>query len=226
MDENISKVKIMDLKPSEFRFKPVKPKSKFRALVHNLDTLIVSLPKLRIPFDSKISKYGQLDINMSLGNTYSKKITSEALIEKFKQIDIYMQEIAKKENWLAGFPEDMEYNPIVKSNNINYPPTIKPKIAKKKDTIESVFFDSKREIIDIVDENSLVPHLKKGTALLSSIEFAGVYFMGKSWGMTIKFYHAKVYESDIDPNEKSEQNEEPLGPSMDFLDSSESESDN
>ena len=51
MDEDVTKVKIMDLDLTQFKFRPVKIKSKFRELFVDLQNLVVKFGKLRVPFD-------------------------------------------------------------------------------------------------------------------------------------------------------------------------------
>lgn len=213
----ISTSKIMDLDVSKFRFKPTKPKSKFRELFVDLCPFVVKMPKLKIPFDSKINMYGQSEISMSLQDTNTKAFTSEQIIEKFKDLDAFIQNYAKQEGFLEGFPDTIRYNPILKvSLNGNYAPTIKAKIAKNKNDIDSVFMDKDNNEITFANEDEIIKRLTKGSYLLSSIHFAGLYFNEKTYGMTLKFHKCKIYDTII-------QQEPPKLQTVNFLDSSDEE---
>lgn len=223
MDEEVTKVKIMDLDTSQFKFRPVKMKSKFRELFVDLQNLIVKFGKLRVPFDSRINTFGQSEISLSLGDTYTKKYSSEDLINKIKSIDVYLQEMAKKEKWLEGFPSGIRYNPILKeSQNSNFPPTLKVKLAKNRQEVISKFYDADKKVIEFENEEELLNLITKGTTLLSGIEFAGIFFNDKTWGMTCKIYNAQIL-----PCEKIEIfQQEKNNINVDFLDSSDSENEN
>jgi hypothetical protein len=220
MDEEVTKVKIMDLDPTQFKFRPVKMKSKFRELFVDLQNLVVKFGKLRVPFDSRINTFGQSEISMYLGDTYTKKYSSEDLINKIKSIDNYIQETAKKENWLQGFPSGIRYNPILKeSQNSNFAPTIKVKLSKNRQEIISKFYDENKNVIEFDNEQELLALITKGTIILSGIEFAGIFFNDKTWGMTCKIYNAQILPCDESKNTIVE---EPVKV-VDFLDSSDSE---
>lgn len=191
----ITKIKIMDLAPSKFDFSPGKSSVRFRKLCVDLNPLVVKFNKLRLPFDSKVNMYGNLDISLSLYNSYTKSYTSEELTEKLRSIDIYIQELAKKENWL-GYYSNSRYNSIVKeSKNSNFAPTIKAKY----DSYTSKFYDENTKEISISEQNCLTQFLSKGTIVLTSIEFSGLYFNEKTWGMTMKYYHTKIYKKEQEP---------------------------
>lgn len=218
-EQKIPKVKIMNLDPEKIKFIPAKPKTKFRSLMYDYNPLIITLPKLRIPFDSRFNTYGQSEVSLSLGDTFGSKIQSEKLIEKIESIDNYIQNLAKSENWLDGYP-NIRYNPILKrSQNSNFPPTIKAKFAKYKGEITSTFLnESNEKILD--NEADLLNKLTKGTLLLTSIEFAGVFFNEKTYGMTCKFYQSKIYPQALETQPVQEPME-----TIEFLDSSDSDSD-
>lgn len=214
----ISTSKIMDLDTSKFRFKPTKQKSRFRELFVDLCPFVVKFPKLRLPFDSKINMYGQSEISMSLHETNTKSFTSEQIIEKIKTLDNFIQDYAKKEGFLEGFPDTIRYNPILKqSANGNFAPTVKAKIAKNKNDIDSVFMDKDNIEISFSSEEEIIQKLTKGTFLLSSIHFAGLYFNDKTYGMTLKFHKCKIYEQPIIEEKKPEIQK------INFLDSSDEE---
>lgn len=191
----ISTSKIMDLDVSKFRFKPTKPKSRFRELFVDACPFVVKFPKLKLPFDSKINMYGQSEISMSLYDTNTKAFTSEDIIEKIKSIDNFIQKYAQEQGFLEGFPDTIKYNPILKvSANGNFAPTIKAKIAKNKNDIESVFMDKNNNEISFLNEDEIIKKLIKGTFLLSSIHMAGLYFNDKTYGLTLKFHKCKIYD--------------------------------
>lgn len=215
---NESVVKIMDLDPTQFKFKPTKKRSKFRELYVNMNPLVVKFPKLRIPFDSKINQYGQSEITLSLAETYTKTFTSQDLIKKIDSIDKYIEEFGKSENFLEDFPETIRYNPILKrSLNGNYPPTLKAKLSKRNGDIESIFCDEQMKEISFNSEEELLQKLTKGTLLNTSINFAGLYFNDNTWGMTCKFHQSKISTPKFVQKEQKEQK------NIDFLESSDDE---
>lgn len=216
----ISTSKIMDLDVSKFRFKPTKQRSRFRELFVDLCPFVVKFPKFRIPFDSKINMYGQSEISMSL--TDNKGFTNEEIVEKIKSIDQFIQDYAQSEGFLEGFPETIRYNPILKvALRGDFPPTIKAKIAKNKNDIESVFMDKDNNEISFSSEEEIVEKLTRNSFLLSSIHFAGLYFNDKTYGMTLKFHKCKIYDPIV-------QKQEPEIPkqNMNFLDSSDDDEEN
>lgn len=219
----ISTSKIMDLDTSKFRFKPTKQRSRFRELFVDLCPIVVKFPKLRIPFDSKINMYGQSEISMSLQDTNTKVFTSEQIIEKINSIDEFIQNYAQTEGFLEGFPETIRYNPILKQSvNGNFAPTVKAKIAKNKNDIDSVFMDKDNKEISFSTEEEIIQKLTKGTFLLSSIHFAGLYFNDKTYGMTLKFHKCKIYDVVQDQLPEPEIKKETIN----FLDSSSDEEEN
>lgn len=219
MDEEVTKVKIMDLDPNQFKFRPVKTKSKFRELFVDLQNLVVKFGKLRVPFDSRINTFGQSEVSLSLGDTFTKKYSSSDLINKIKEIDKYLKETAEKENWLEGFPSGIRYNPILKeSQNSNFPPTLKVKLSKNRGEVISKFYDANKQVIEFDTEQDLLNLIQKGTIILAGIEFAGIFFNDKTWGMTCKFYNAQIL-----PIEKKVELELETKFNVDFLDSSDSD---
>lgn len=212
---NESVIKIMDLDPTQFKFKPTKKRSKFRELYVNMNPLVVKFPKLRIPFDSKINQYGQSEITLSLGETYTKTFTSEDLIKKIESIDKYIEEFGKSENFLEDFPDTIRYIPILKQSHTgNFPPTIKAKLAKRNGDIESIFCDEQMKEISFNSEEELLTKLTKGTLLNTSIHFSGLYFNDNTWGMTCKFHQSKISTPKFAQKEQK---------NIDFLDSSDDE---
>lgn len=214
-EENISKVKIMDLDFSKIKFRPVKPKTKFRQLYYDLNALVIVFPKLAVPFSARTDQFGRADITISLGEEVVKKKKSEQIIGKLKELDLFIQDLAEKGNWLEGF-SGLRYNPIVKQPNSNYPPRFNPKLDKNGG---STFYSDNNEVIEY-SGNDITTFLTKGTKILPRIEFTGVYFMGTTWGLTYKFYDAKLYS--VPTTELDEQETPSAEDHVEFLSSSES----
>lgn len=211
-------VKIMNLDLNKIKFVPSKPKSRFRTLLVDMNPLVVTFPKLRIPFDSKFNTYGQSEVSMSLGETFNSKVTSKDLIAKISSIDNFIIDLVARENWLDGWPSTIKYNPILKkSNNSNYPPTLKAKFSKKNEELVSVFLDEQNTVLES-SESELLGMLKKGTRLLPQIEIAGIFFNDKTYGVTCKFYRSKIY-----PEYKEAEPEQEKQEVIDFSDDSESD---
>lgn len=220
MTEQIRKIKLLDVKCDNIKVRPAKAGTKYRYISYEYDPLVISFPKVRIPFDSKINMYGQSEISMSFDSLTEKK--NKAIIDKIKELDNYFQELAKKHNWLDNKP--LKYIPILKVPlNPIYSPTIKTKISKsdKGEEYSSKFFDAKGKKIVWSSEQEILELLPRNTFILPEMSIVCVWFNNTQWGVSIKLSTAKIYQA-----EKEEQPEpEPIDDSIDFLDSDDNESD-
>lgn len=181
-------VKITDVNCSEFKFSKTKQTAgrRFISLFYNKQNLSVKLPKLRIPFDTKLSNYGQLEVNFSLGD-------NSDLIKKIKEIDAKMVVYCEELSWNSA---ECEYCPMLKvSKNNAYPPTVRIKIPIKNDTIETDFFDNDGTELDIKDASGVTQLLTRGNYALSAIECVGVWFNSEKWGLSWKLVQLKTSEN-------------------------------
>lgn len=191
--------KITDIDFSEIKFSKTKSSSgrRFILAYYNKKILGIKFPSLRIPFDSRVNQFGQLELNVSLGN-------NEVLINKIKDLDTQMQDFCKTNNW---FTEEVipSYTPMLKeANNGNFPPTIKFKVPNKDNIIKTIFYDENKQVIDIKNENQVVDLMTKGTRIQSAIECVGVWFNDNKYGLAWKAEQIRVMskpEENVNVNE-------------------------
>jgi hypothetical protein len=151
---------------------------RFLNVYYDKKPLGIKLPSLRIPFDSKINHYGQLELNVSLGN-------NNDLISKVKELDSDMVNFAEVNEWID---HDCEYVPTLKvSKGNSYPPTLKAKIPFRGGSVETSFFDKeKNHLTNIESLNDASKLLNKGKYILSALECTGVWFNEQRWGLSWK----------------------------------------
>jgi len=190
--------KIMAVDFSKLAFSKSKTSSnrKFLSVYYNKQNLGLKLPSLRIPFNSKINTFDQLEINVSLGN-------NDELIEKIKELDEYMVDFCAKNNWISG--EGYKYVPVLKkSYNNDFPPTVKMKIPLKDGEVKTLFFDETKKKMDLKTREEVVSHMKKGVYIQSAIECVGVWIMGQSFGLSWKAEQIRIISK---PEEVSKEEE-------------------
>ena len=173
---------------SQLKFPRQKSNSgtRFISAFYNKKALGLKLPKLRIPFDSQLSRYGQLEFNISLGN-------NQEIIDKFYELDNQMVKFAEEFSWVE---ESCEYVPTLKeSKNSEFPPTIRIKIPKKDNTIKTLFFDKEKKKVDTLTNEDVLALLTKGTHILSAIECVGVWFNDERFGLSWKAEQVRIVES-------------------------------
>lgn len=181
-------IKITDVNCTEFKFSKTKQTSgrRFLSLFYNKRSLNVKLPKLRIPFDTKLSNYGQLEVNFSLGD-------NTELIKKIKEIDAKMLVFAEELSWNSA---ECEYCPMLKvSKNNAYPPTVRIKIPVKNDVLEADFFNNEGAELNLKTSEGVSDLLTRGTYALSAIECVGVWFNSDKWGLSWKLVQLRVSEN-------------------------------
>lgn len=178
--------KVMSVDFSKIAFSKTKTTSnkKFLSVYYNKQNLGLKLPSLRIPFDSKINQYDQLEINVSL-------YKNEDIIEKLQKLDEYMLDFCKENNWVSS--DNVRYVPMLKKSvNGNFPPTIKMKIPVKDGEVKTLFFDENKKKIDISTREQVTEHMKKGVYIQSAIECVGVWVMGNSFGLSWKTEQIRI----------------------------------
>lgn len=188
MASNSQFIKITDVNSAEFKFSKTKQTSgrRFLSLFYNKKNLNVKLPKLRIPFDTKLSNYGQLEVNFSLGD-------NTELINKIKEIDAKMIVFAEEMSWNST---ECEYCPMLKvSKNNAYPPTVRIKIPIKNEVVDADFFDSEGAELGINSSEGVCDLLTKGTYALSAIECVGVWFNSDKWGLSWKLVQLRLSQN-------------------------------
>jgi len=177
---------INDINFAELKFSRQKNSSerKFISVFYNKKSLSLILPKLRIPFHAQLSKFNQLEFNLSLG-------TDEELISKFKELDSQIVAFAAENEWITA---DSVYVPTLKEANGNaWPPTIRIKIPKRDDVIQTYFFDENKKSIEVTTNQQALDLLSKGTNVLSAVECVGLWFANGRYGLSWKADQIRVF---------------------------------
>ena len=161
--------KVNDINFSELKFSRTKKTSgrRFILAYYNKKSFGLKIPKLRIPFDSRVNQFGQLEINLSLGR-------DEELINKLQNLDEEMENFAILNEWFED-GADFTYNPMIRQSG-DFPPLLKMKVQNKDGVIKTLFYDEAKKKIDVNDEDDVVSLMKKGTYVQSAIECTGVWF--------------------------------------------------
>lgn len=186
MSSNTVFHKFTDVKLNELKFPKTKQTTgnRFLSVFYNKKKLGVKLPKLRIPFDTKVSTFGSIELNLSLG-------ANQDLIDKVEEIDRQIVAFAEEHGW--NTEEDTEYVPMLKKSSGNaYPPTIRVKIQVKDGVIGSTFFDENKQEIEVKNEEEICELLPKSTMVLTALECTGIWFMNGRYGISWKLVQARV----------------------------------
>lgn len=182
MSSSVTFLKINEVNFNDLKFPKLSNGRKFLSVFYNKKKLGVKLPKLRIPFDTKISPFNTVELNVSLG-------ANQELIAKFEELDRVIPAFAEEHNWNV---ENLEYAPTLKKSNSSYPPTIKLKVPVKDSEIVCTFFDDSKEEIKVKTQEEVCNLLPKGTNLLTAIECTGVWFNDSKYGVSWKLSQARV----------------------------------
>lgn len=217
------KINILDLHKEELKFIQYKPKSSFKTILvgstEESKVPILLLPKLKILFETKINKYNQCDITLGLDDCYSPGYTTDKIKEALKELDELVINLAKDQKWPCG---NAKYSSFVKDST--YGNHIKLKLSKnyKTQEIDSVFFNEKKELLDVKYEKDLIPLLRRDTLILTSIELTGIYFNESYWGILTKLHQTKIFDEvkEKDPEIEEQPNE---SNDIEFMDSSDDE---
>lgn len=189
-------INVSELQPSEIKFSRAKSNSGRRFIVayYNKKNLALKLPKLRIPFDSRVNQFDQLEINVSLGS-------NQELIDKIKDLDEKMIEFALEHNWFNG--KAFDYTPTLKeSKNNQFPPTLRIKVPNKDNVIKTLFFNKDKTKIEINDETDVVSIMKKGTHVQTAIECVGVWINESKFGLSWKAEQVRIISKPEEINEE------------------------
>lgn len=151
----------------------------------------LQIPTSRIPFDLNMNFYNQLELNISLGN-------NQEMIDNIQAIDEQMVQFAIENKWFKS--KDFIYTPMLKkSKDDKYPPTIRIKFQKKDDDITTIFYDKKKDRIDIHKVKDVINLLKKDTYIKSAIECVGVWINDTKFGLTWKAVQLRVMPNPNQP---------------------------
>jgi hypothetical protein len=167
---------------SELKFNIPGKNKKFINVFYEKKTVGFKFPKLKIPFDTVLSKYGKLEVNFSLGN-------DQSLIDSCKEFDKQIQEFAESKGWLSGnetYSSTLKESRATQNNGQPFPPTVRFTIPSRDDKFTTNFYDNDKKQITVKNVNDITAILKKGRFALCAIEFSGVWFFNNMWGCSFK----------------------------------------
>ena len=185
----IKTTNVTDAKWDEMKFSTPRTNTgkRFIKVFYEKNPLVLRLPKLKIPFDSQLSQYGQLEMNVSLGS-------NEKVITALKEMDDQMMTFVDTHGWYNKDDEKTYFPSLRESKNGDYPPTFKIKIPKRDGVIDADFFDKDKKKIKVNNDSDVLSLLKKNTHVISAIECTGAWFMGDRYGLSWKVVQMRVYE--------------------------------
>lgn len=157
---------------SKFKFSKNKKTTGFRWLEIFNDSkyLGITLPAFRLPFDASFNKFKKLEVLLSLdaNNKHTDEVT-----DFFKNIEEQMIEFAIEHKWFDENESFKFANAI--SQNGNFAPLIKFRIAMKESNILTKFYDNDKKKIEIDSDDRLFEILKKNTKISVALEASGVW---------------------------------------------------
>lgn len=200
-------VKIMNADFSMMKFSSVKVKSDLYFIKAYIDKkdIVLKLPALRIPFDSRVNQFGVLEVNVSVGNK------NEDLLIKLKELDDNIQKFSKELGWFEG---EYKYLPFLKESD-KFDPIVKLKISKTDENISTLFFDKQKNPLEVKTFDDVVELMKKGNYIESAIRCTGVWINKKNntFGLSFKtdqillksvFVPEKDFEFNSDTDESTD----------------------
>ena len=160
---------------------------------YNGNKIITQIPKTKCPFGLNSQSFDNSPVKYTLDVSLGK---GEGKIAGWRQfvydLDKHIIDTAveKSETWFkkkksAGVIEEL-YKPIVVESKKDYPATMKLKLPFYNNEFQTIVFDSKRNKV----EPSLI---EKGCEVTLIAELAGMWFVGKQFGVSWKIIQAKVY---------------------------------
>lgn len=188
MEPAVFKLKDLDFSNLKFNNPVKKTGKRFINIAYDKKPLYIGLPKLRVPYDSQVSNFNSLDINLSLDDRVD-------VLEKLQELDDKIVEFAEKNKWF-GENKDFRYYPVVKTSE-DYPASIKFKVTKKDGEIVTKFYDEKKEKVEVNEDKDVLDILKRNTKVISLVECVGIWFSEinkkESFGLFWRIDHMRVY---------------------------------
>lgn len=149
----------------------------------------LKVPTSRIPFNSKVNNFGNLEVIVSMEN--------EEFLAKFKELDELMMEYAKKNEWFSSDEidnEDIEFSSSVRQNG-DFSPLFKVKLPVKDNEVQTIFYDNKNVLIPVDTEDQATEYLTKHTKIQMCIDCVGVWIKDNKFGLSWKAHQIKIVSS-------------------------------
>lgn len=180
--------KINEVDFSKLGFSKTKKKEglRFLKVFVNKKNLGLKIPTSRIPFNSKVNNFGNLEVVLSLEN--------QEVITKLKELNENMMEYAKNNDW---FDErtDIEFSSSIRENG-DFPPLFKVKIPVKDEEVQTIFYDKKNNLISGINtQEQATEYLTKNTKIQMCIDCVGVWINGNKFGLSWKAHQIKIVSS-------------------------------
>jgi hypothetical protein len=184
--------KLENFDPTQLKFSKTKQSSgrRFINVFYDKQSLGIKLPQLRLPFNTELNRWNQLEISMSLDDP--------EMIKKISSIDEAIKKFSQELRWFTG---NVEYCPMLKQcSSGKYSPTIKMKIPVKDSVIQTSFFDlaNSKESINVESINDVPKLLQKNTKIKSVIECVGVWIIEGRFGLSWKAVQVGIFPRTCD----------------------------
>lgn len=188
---DFSKINLSDIQFSDPKTNSLGGQSVYVSYQGN--KIITQVPKTKCPFGLSSQAFDNSPVKYTLDISLGK---GEGKIGAWRQFvydfDKHICETAveKSELWFkkkksAGVIEEL-YKPMVVESKKDYPSTQKFKLPFYNNEFQTIVFDSKKNKV----EPSLI---EKGCEVTLIAELAGLWFVGKQFGVSWKIVQAKVY---------------------------------
>lgn len=209
-DLDISKVKISEMKKNR------NGQGKTAFISYNNQKLYIRLPKMTAPFG--ISRYTDertsYSLDLSFGNDMARMENPDlnVALDFFEKLDELIVNEAKKNSmeWIGkpnashdavktNYTETLKYS-LDKSTGerMDYPPRIKLPIHANPDgTFRTKFFDHKKQLLDLNEENAL--DMVPGKSIIYPIvEIGGVWSSRIGYGVRMNLFQARVKKASLE----------------------------
>lgn len=191
-------IKIEELSAENIKFSSVKSQRgrRFINAYYNKKNISIKLPTMKVPFNTRMNQYSQLEVSVNLGQ-------NEELKESIKNIDNFIKKSCVEEEWYDN-NSTPSYTPMLKES-ANYSPTLKFKIPLDDNkNVKTKFFDKERVKIDIKTAEDVSEILKRNTRIQIAAECVGVWFMDNRYGLSWKASQIRIV-SDSSESEKEKE---------------------
>ena len=183
-------IKVEDVSPEEIKFSKVKSQRgrRFINVYYNKKNLGLKFPSLRLPFNTRLNQFGQLEVSVSL-------VKGSELLDRIKKIDDFMKKSCQVEGWFPG-SASANYSPMLKeSTSGDYAPTVKVKIPLDENkNVKTKFFNYEKDKIAVTKPEDVSDELKKGTCIQIAAECVGVWFMDNRYGLSWKAEQIRILQ--------------------------------
>jgi hypothetical protein len=156
-----------------------------------LQTPIMSMPFGLQCYDNDSVNASSYSIDLSFKNSDNDDAAIAQFLEKMKALDSLVLDAGtvNSQDWLGkNYTREVVsefYRPVVRQNNVDYPPTMKVKVPSSQGQISIPIFDETKQLSDVTC-------LQKGSRVRAIVELSAVWFMNKTFGMSFRLVQVGV----------------------------------